>query len=1642
MILEQFMWRKGLIGTLLAVLLVACDSAEPPLDVAPPASLSEAVVSTLPPAIDPALLAERYQDQPLQVLDASEIEQEGASVLSLTFSVPLQAEQNLAHKVHVVDSKSGKLDGAWELSDDRLELRMRHIPPQRTLIISVDAGLTAINQAQLAKDYSTEITTRDLQPSVGFASRGSLLPAEFSQGLPVLALNVEHVDVEFFRIKASALPQFLAQWGRSSSLETWQAGELLPLADLVHSARFQLSPALNTRETLQLPIKPIKALNKAGIYLAVMREAGTYHYAQPATLFSISDIGVSVHRFRQQLDVFAQALSNGLPLEAIDLQILDKKGQLLASSKTDKQGHAQLPITAKADVLVAQHGQQTSFLPLNSASLDLAEFAIDGPVGQALQLFVFGPRDLYRPGETVLLNALLRDADGQKVPTQPIQVEVRRPDQQISRQFVWQADAQGLYQYQLPIGANAPTGRWQLLFDLGGGIQQVYDILVEDFLPERLALDLQASSAPIAAQDALQVTVAGRYLYGAPAAGNTVTGQLYVRPLRDAVSALPGFQFGAIAEETLNQDIDLDELLLDEQGTAQLQLDSQWPQVKSPLNLIVQASVLESAGRPVTRRVTQAVWPAPQLAGIRGVFQGDSVDAESQPEFEIVLTNPQGKKLAAEQLKVRLIRERRDYYWNYSESSGWSHHYNKKLLTVSEQSITIAAGHTARVSFPVQWGPYRVEVEDPNTQLFSSLGFWAGYAAQDNALGGAVRPDQVKLALDKPAYVNGDTARLTINAPAAGSGYLLVESADGPLWWQALNVPAEGTTVEIPLAADWLRHDLYISALVVRPGERQAHITPKRALGLLHLPLQRKDRQLAVSVHAPEQMRPGQRLKVKVKAQGNDGRPAGQAVQVILSAVDVGILNITEFAAPDPFAGFFARKGYSVDQLDVYGQLIEAGNGRLARMLFGGDAALAGGGQRPQTNVNIVALQSAPVTLDAQGEAEVTLDIPDFNGRLRLTVQAWSNNQFGMAEQPIVVAAPLVAELSAPRFLAGGDQSQVALDLHNLTDQAQRISLQLGSSGLLNIAQASRRIELELAAQQRKIVEVPVTALAGYGQGQLRLQVDGMQLPDEDLAALTRTWQVGVRPAYPAENRRYQAAFSAGNAWQLPPEALAGYQTAGLEARLSVSSRPPLNIAEHLRALDAYPYGCSEQTTSGLMAALYLNDAQLDGLTLSTDTPVQRRQQIELGIERLLAMQRYNGSFAMWSAEGAEEHWATVYVTDFLLRARQQGFAVPSAALKSAQERLLRYLQEGYLIDSDYSQAPESTRFAVQAYAGFVLARDKNAPLGALRSVFERRQDARSGLPLVHLALALQWMGDVPKAEQALQAGLHVQRSDELYMADFGSELRDQAQILALLQEYDLAATEHTPRMFALADHLHRRNGLSTQERNALFMAAREQLTQRETDWQAQLQIGAQTLGMSADKAQWFLSAEQLQAGVRLSTESTKDVYQRLELSGYPRQAAPAGGQVLSIERQYFDPHGEPLNLSELHSGDLVLVHLAVRATQAVPDALLVDLLPAGLELENQNLAHSSASLSHASTLLREWQEAMHNADIVHQEFRDDRYVAALSIPEGQVKHLLYLARAVTPGRYQVPAAQVASMYRPDWQALSSSAGPLLIKPR
>ncbi|WP_449430024.1 alpha-2-macroglobulin family protein [Pseudomonas putida] len=1635
------MFNKGLLLACALALLSACDSSTPgqPLPAEKPAASAPAEAPT-PKREDPAALAKRYEGRELSVADVSEVQLDGASTLSVSFSAPLDAKQDFASKLHLVDTVKGKVDGAWELSDNQMELRLRHLEPQRKLVLTVDKGLLAVNGKQLDSESVTRLETRDMQPTIGFASRGSLLPTRLAEGLPVIALNVDKVDVEFFRVKPELLSAFLVSWGRNSSLYDYQAKDTLGMAELVYSGRFDLNPARNTRETVLLPIAGIKPLQQPGVYLAVMRASGTYDYSQPATLFTLSDIGVSAHRYRDRLDVFAQALDGGKAMKDVNLEVHDEKGKLLAQARTDGDGHAQLPITPKADTLIATQGVQTTLLRLNTAALDLAEFDISGPQANPLQLFIFGPRDLYRPGETVLLNGLLRDQDGKPVKAQPVSVEVRRPDEQVSRKFVWEADANGLYQYQLQLATEAPTGRWQLLFDLGGGRKQVYEFLVEDFLPERLALELKGSDTPLAPEQDARIQVNGRYLYGAPAAGNRLSGQAYVRPLREAVPTLPGYQFGAVTETELNQDLELDEVTLDQAGKAVVDIPSRWAEARSPLQLTVQASLQESGGRPITRRLEQPIWPAERLPGLRGLFDGEETNSDGPVEFEFLLADREGNKLAANDLKVRLIRERRDYYWNYSQNDGWSYAFNEKFLTQSEQTVSVKAGSTAKLTFQVEWGPYRVEVEDPDTGLVSSERFWAGYRAQDNAEGGAVRPDQVKLALDKPAYSDGATAKVTVTPPAAGNGYLMIESSDGPLWWQEIDVPAEGKTFDVQLDKQWARHDLYISALVIRPGERKANATPKRAVGVLHLPLERAGRKLAVSLQAPEKMRPKQPLTVKFKVANADGSAAaGQQVHVLLSAVDVGILNITDFKTPDPFTSLFGRKAYGADQLDIYGQLIEAGQGRLASLAFGGDAALAKGGKRPNTTVNIVALQSAPVTLDEKGEGQATVDIPDFNGELRLMAQAWNEQHFGMAEGKTVVAAPLIAELSAPRFLAGGDRTSLALDLANLSGRAQQLSVEVSTEGQLSLTAGTLQ-SVSLAEGQRSTLMIPVQAQGGLGQGKLHVRVNGLQLPGEPATVFARDWTLGVRPAYPALLKHYRVALK-DQPWTLPASDLAAFEPAGLEASLVLSSRPPLNLAEQIRALQAYPYGCLEQTASGLYPSLYADAESLKRMGIEGEPAEVRRRKIEMGIEHLLGMQRYNGSFGLWSADSEEEYWLTAYVTDFLLRARDQGYGVPAEALKKASERLLRYLQERNLIEVDYSENAEHTRFAVQAYAGLVLSRSQQAPLGALRSLFERRADARSGLPLVQLALALDKMGDKPRAEQALQAGLGISRSKG-WMADYGSALRDQALILALLQESNLASNQVDQRLFALADELAANRWLSTQERNALYLAGRSLLGKPEGQWQARLDSGGEVRELDNVESGMKLEGPLLASPLSVRNEGSETLYQQLTLSGYPRQAPAAIANGMQIRREYLGMNGQPLDVHHLRSGDLVLVHLALKAESRVPDALVVDLLPAGLELENQNLAQSAASLDNASSAVKQWRESMQNASVVHQEYRDDRYVAALKLDGYGTTHLLYLARAVTPGTYQVPPPQVESMYRPNLQAVGESQGEMTITPR
>ncbi|MCX8726314.1 hypothetical protein J3U63_00745 [Gilliamella sp. B2838] len=134
---------------------------------------------------------------------------------------------------------------------------------------------------------------------------------------------------------------------------------------------------------------------------------------------------------------------------------------------------------------------------------------------------------------------------------------------------------------------------------------------------------------------------------------------------------------------------------------------------------------------------------------------------------------------------------------------------------------------------------------------------------------------------------------------------------------------------------------------------------------------------------------------------------------------------------------------------------------------------------------------------------------------------------------------------------------------------------------------------------------------------------------------------------------------------------------------------------------------------------------------------------------------------------------------------------------------------------------------------------------------------------------------------------------------------------------------------------------------------------------------------------------------------------------------------------------GNNISPTTLEVGSMMVVVLDVTAKKPVNDALIVDFLPAGLELENQNLSNSSVNLS-SIPAIADLMKGEDISDIKYQEYRDDRYVAAVNLQtyvarDTYRKRIVYLVRAVTPGDYMIPYPYVESMYRPDRFAIGQS---------
>ena len=1474
-------------------------------------------------------------------------------------------------------------------------------------------GLPAADGQVMAKSVEITQYVRDRAPGVRFPGRGYVLPRVGDPALPVQTVNTDRLDLSLYRVTDRNLLRSVQDFYFGAPINVYSEDYFADnVGEALWTGSATVTQEVNKDVTTRLPMGEALEGLPAGIYALKAAVPGVDPYAiAPAwQWFVISDLGITTMTGVDGLHVFVRSLGTAGAKPGVTVELLNRANSVLGTATTDDQGYARFDAgltrglggSAPAMVVVKQADQDIAFLSLTDPEFDLSDRGVEGrEAAPPVDVFVTTDRGAYRAGETVYVTALARDAEQAAVEGLPLTAVWKRPDGvEYARAVV--NDWGGGYVFTQVIVGSAPRGVWRLemFADLEAPALASRTFLVEDFLPERIDFDLRLADAPLmVGQDSsVDLTLAARYLFGAPGAGLAIEGEVLLRAA-EGVAAHPGYAFGRHDQPFSAQMTALDGAETDQAGNAVLPVFL--PQIADPhrpLEARVTIRVAEGSGRPVERQVTRAVTSADPMIGVKPLFDGVAPEG-GEARFRLLAV--QGETPVALPVRWTVSRVQYDYQW-YQSYGNWNWEPVVSREVVAEGEAVLGAA-PVEVAADVSWGTFEVLVTaaDGGTAA-TSMEFHAGWYAPADA---SATPDTLELSLDKPAYKPGDTATLRIVPRAAGTALVTVLS-NRLVAMQAVEVSEGENLISLPVTDEW-GAGVYVTASVLRPMDVAAGRNPARALGLTHASIDPGARALKATVEMAAEAAPRGPLDVAVKV---DGVAAGEAAYVTIAAVDVGILNLTGFEAPDPQGHYFGQRRLGVGIRDIYGRLIDGLNGAAGEVRSGGDAGAQARLQAPPPTEELVAYFTGPVEVGADGYARATFDLPSFNGTVKVMAVAWSKTGVGQASAEVLVRDPVVVTASVPRFLSPGDQSRLLLEVVHATGPSGRMSLDVSASGLTLGDVPSG---FDLGDQAKAVVEVPVTA------GAVGVQTIDISLTTPDGKLLKKTLTVPVQVNDPEVARISRLELASGQTFTFDGDVFAGLVPGSGKATMAIGPLARLNAPGLLAALDRYPYGCTEQMTSRALPLLYFDEVarvmDLDG-----DDALQGR--INEAIVEILANQSSTGGFGLWGpAEG--DFWLDAYVTDFLSRAKAQGYAVPDVAFRSALANLRN--QVNYA--PDFSAETNGGGEAL-AYALMVLAREGAAAIGDLRYYADvKADDFATPLALGQLGAALASYGDQARADAMFRKAVakleaEAPEQGQVWRVDYGTRYRDAAALLTLAVEAGSEAVDRE----ALTDRLAAQGGvLSTQEATWALLATNALIDRPAVD-------GLTIDGKPADGP----LVRVLDAGSVIPVvvqNDGPDTTVTVTTYGVPSDPEPAGGNGYAITRSYFTMAGEPVALQSVAAGTRLVTVLEVTPFAYGEARLMVsDPLPAGFEIDNPNL------MSAGSTSELAWLDSLQ--DVAHSEFRQDRFLTAVDWRSDQPFKLAYVVRAVSPGRFHHAAASVEDMYRPDFRARSETGEVTIIK--
>ena len=807
--------------------------------------------------------------------------------------------------------------------------------------ISLRAGLPGNFNESLEQPVTLNIFVRDRTPTVRFTGSNFVLPRVGSKGIPLVSVNTSKADVTLYRIGERALNKSIVERKFLSAQDRYSLADIESgYGTKVWSGTLDIAANLNKEVTTSFPVDQALPERQPGVYVLIaapVDDKSEGWKSKATQWFVVSDIGLSTMMGNDGLHVFARSLSSAEPLGGVDIQLLAHSNDVLGSGKTNEHGYLKLDAgllrgeasMAPGLVLARFKGADFVLVDLRKSSIDLSDRGVTGRTSPGpLDTFMYTERGIYRPGENVHITALLRDNKAISVDNVPLTLKLERPDGKLEATRVLQGQGEGGHSLSYKLQANAMLGTWNLRLyaDPKGDVLAQKRILVEDFIPDRIEFDLTTKAKTISRSTLTNFDIDGRYLYGAPAAGLIVEGDVRFSSTNQ-LAGYKGFVFGLDDQIADARKVNFDAIAdLDEIGKTVLAFDPAiLPDKPGLFKARLNIQMRENGGRAVERALTLPIAPSNSLIGIKPLFEGGSVGEGQAAEFEIIAVEKDGSRISMPGLKWSLVKLERHYQW-YSSDGGWNYEPVTSTKKIAGGAIYADSEDKNKISAPVEWGRYRLQVSNDDETIVSSVSFEAGWYVEATS---TETPDGLEIALDKEEYAEGDVARVKISPRFAGKALVSVGS-ETLLWSKSVDIARSGGVVEVPVGADW-GAGAYVNVTLYRPGDSKAKRMPSRAIGIKWLTIDPGKRNLQVKLDLPKQTTPRKNFAVPLQI---TGLGAGENAYVTVAAVDVGILNLTRYTPPQPGEWYFGQRKLGLTLHDIYGKLIDGYAGATGANTF------------------------------------------------------------------------------------------------------------------------------------------------------------------------------------------------------------------------------------------------------------------------------------------------------------------------------------------------------------------------------------------------------------------------------------------------------------------------------------------------------------------------------------------------------------------------------------------------------------------------------------------------------------------------------------------------------------------------------------